>query len=107
MPAAGGGEALPAEWEAPAPPSIQLDGVGLGLFGLRDIYASPVAAADRIYVTGRGGTTVVVSHEDTPRLLARNRLDDRFNASAVLVDGEILLRGERHLYSLADSSKKP
>ena len=77
------------------------------LFGLRDIYASPVAAADRIYVTGRGGTTVVVSHEDTPRLLARNRLDDRFNASAVLVDGEILLRGERHLYSLADSSKKP
>jgi outer membrane protein assembly factor BamB len=75
------------------------------LAGLREIYASPVAAAGRVYVTGRAGTTVVVSHEDQPKILALNRLDDRFNASAVLVDGEILLRGERHLYSIAEPVK--
>jgi hypothetical protein len=31
-----------------------------------------------------------------------NRLDDTFSASAALVGGDLLLRGERHLYCIAD-----
>jgi hypothetical protein len=33
--------------------------------------------------------------------IAANKLDDRFDASPALVDGEIYLRGYRNLYSIA------
>ena len=33
-----------------------------------------------LYVTDRDGSTMVISHDDSPRLLSLNRLDDRFNA---------------------------
>jgi len=64
-----------------------------------------VAAAGRIYVTGRDGTTVVLQHDRENRTLAVNRLDDVFSASAALVENELYLRGERFLYCLADSLK--
>jgi hypothetical protein len=35
-------------------------------------------------------------------VLAVNRLDDSFSASAAVVGGELFLRGERHLYCIAD-----
>lgn len=73
------------------------------LANLRDIFASPVAAAGRIYVTSREGMTVVVQGGDTPRILAVNRLDDSFSASAALVDGQMFLRGEQFLYCLSDA----
>jgi outer membrane protein assembly factor BamB len=70
---------------------------------IRDVYSSPVGAAGRIYVTSREGVTQVMSHgEDTPRMLAVNRLDDSFSASAALVGRELFLRGERFLYCIAD-----
>jgi outer membrane protein assembly factor BamB len=70
--------------------------------GITDVYASPVAAAGRIYVTDREGTTLVIAHAATPRPLAENRLEDRFNASAALAGRELFLRGERFLYCLAE-----
>jgi len=72
------------------------------LGGLRDIYSSPVAAAGRIYITDRNGATLVLSHADKPELLALNRLDDSFSASAALVGRELFLRGERSLYCIAE-----
>jgi outer membrane protein assembly factor BamB len=71
------------------------------LEGLDDIYASPVAAAGRIYVTDRGGTTAVL-RPGKLELLARNTLDDSFSASAALAGRELYLRGERYLYCLAE-----
>jgi outer membrane protein assembly factor BamB len=71
------------------------------LVGIRDVYSSPVAAAGRLYVTDRDGTTLVLSHEDTPRTLGQNHLDDSFSASAALVGRELLLRGEKYLYCIA------
>lgn len=68
--------------------------------GIRNVYASPVAAADRIYVTGQNGTTVVFSHADQPQVLAINALDDRFSASAAIADKSLYLRGHRYLYAL-------
>lgn len=78
-------------------------GALLRVEGIRDfIFASPVGAAGRIYVTGRDGTTVVLRHDAENAPLAVNRLDDRFSASAALVDGELYLRGEKSLYCLAE-----
>ena len=71
------------------------------LVGIRDIYASPVAADDRIYIPDRNGMTLVISHSDLPRLISANRLDDGFNASPVAVGKELFLRGERFLYCIA------
>ena len=74
----------------------------LRLERFRDIYASPVAAADRVYITDREGKTLVISHDDTPRVLALNQLDDSFSASAVIVDNELFLRGEKYLYCIVE-----
>ena len=72
------------------------------LKALDRVFASPVAAAGRVYVTGRNGATVVLGHGDSPAVLAVNRLDDGFSASAALADGELYLRGARHLYCIAE-----
>lgn len=77
------------------------------LTGLRNIYASPIAAGGRIYVTDREGTTLVLSGGQTLEVLATNRLDDRFSASAVAVGRDLYLRGERFLYALAASTEGP
>jgi outer membrane protein assembly factor BamB len=69
---------------------------------IRNVYASPVGAAGRVYITDLDGTTVVISHGDSPTVLAINRLDDSFSASATPVGGELFLRGERYLYCIAE-----
>lgn len=72
------------------------------LGGMSEIYASPVGAADRVYVTDRNGTTLVISHSSHPKLLAKNALNDTFSASAAIAGGELFLRGEKRLYCLAE-----
>jgi len=72
------------------------------LDGIREAYASPVAANGRIYVVDRGGLTVVISHSDKPALLAANRLDDTFNASPAIVGRELFLRGEKWLFCISE-----
>jgi outer membrane protein assembly factor BamB len=71
------------------------------LDGLRNVFASPVAAAGRVYITDVDGRTVVIRHADEPRVLALNQLDDAFSASPVIVGPDLFLRGERHLYRIA------
>ena len=71
------------------------------LGAIRNVYASPVAAADRIYVTDLDGTTLVISHAEVPRVIAVNRLNEGVNASAAIVGREMFLRGEKSLYCLA------
>ena len=80
----------------------QSRGEPLRLDGIRDnIFASPVGAAGRIYVTARDGRTVVLRHDAKNETLAVNELGDSFSASPALVDREIYLRGERFLYCIA------
>lgn len=75
----------------------------LRVAGIRDfIFSSPVAAADRIYVTGRDGATAVLRSDAENSTLAINHLEDSFSASAALVDKEIYLRGEKFLYCIAE-----
>jgi outer membrane protein assembly factor BamB len=66
-----------------------------------NVFASPVAAAGRIYILGQQGTAVVLKHGQTLDVIATNTLDDRFDASPALVDREMYLRGYRRLYCVA------
>jgi outer membrane protein assembly factor BamB len=68
---------------------------------LKSLYASPVSAGERVYFTGRDGTTVVIKRSDKLEVLAVNRLDDPIDASPAVVGKEIFLRGERYLYCIA------
>lgn len=78
-------------------------GEALRLEGIGDfIFASPVGAGGRVYVTGRDGVTVVLRHDRANAVLAVNKLNDSFSASPALVDGELYLRGERFLYCIAE-----
>jgi outer membrane protein assembly factor BamB len=70
--------------------------------GVPNVFASPVGAAGRVYIPGREGTTAVFRHGPAFELLATNKLDDGFDASPALVDGEIYLRGTKYLYSIAE-----
>jgi outer membrane protein assembly factor BamB len=70
--------------------------------GIQDVYASPVGAADRVYITDRDGTTLVIAHAAKLKVLAENRLDDRVSASASIAGREMFIRGERNLYCIAE-----
>jgi outer membrane protein assembly factor BamB len=72
------------------------------LKGVSSFYASPVAAAGRIYLVDREGTTLVLRQGDRLEVLATNRLDDPIDASPVAVGKQLLLRGERYLYCLEE-----
>ena len=72
------------------------------LDGMGNIYASLVGAAGRIYVVGRDGKAVVFRHGEKFELLATNELDDIFDASPVIVGGDLYLRGHEYLYAVAE-----
>ncbi|MDZ4685790.1 MAG: PQQ-binding-like beta-propeller repeat protein [Planctomycetaceae bacterium] len=77
--------------------------IRLGSMG--NIYASPVAGGGRVYVTDLDGKTIVMSHDDQPKVLAINILDEEFAASAALVGRELFLRGKKHLYCIAEDAE--
>lgn len=70
--------------------------------GLTGIYASPVGAAGRIYVTGRDGTTLVLRNSGRLEMLATNKLDDPIDASPAVAGHQLFLRGHQFLYCLSN-----
>jgi outer membrane protein assembly factor BamB len=72
------------------------------LVGVRNMYASPVAAAGRIYFTDMSGVTLVMTNDAVPKMLSVNALQDSFSASAALVGSELFLRGTKYLYCVAE-----
>jgi outer membrane protein assembly factor BamB len=77
------------------------------LQGLGTMYASPVAAAGRIYISDRDGATLVIEHGPKFKVVATNHLDEHFNASPVVVGNQLLLRGESHLYAIEAVQQVP
>jgi len=70
--------------------------------GISGVYASPVAAAGRVYLAGRDGATVVIKDGTALEILATNKLDDKFDASPALSGKQLFLRGHKFLYCLAE-----
>lgn len=68
--------------------------------GLGVLYASPVAAAGRLYYTDRNGVTVVIKQGPDMEVLATNQLGEGVDASPAVVGRQLLLRGEKHLFCL-------
>jgi outer membrane protein assembly factor BamB len=68
--------------------------------GISNIYASPVGAADRVYLTGRDGTTLVLKRAAALEVLATNKLDDFVDASPAIAGKQLFLRGRQGLYCL-------
>ena len=73
------------------------------LNGIRNVFSSPIGAANRIYITDRDGLTMVLNPQgEELKILAKNQLDDSFSASAAVVDRNLFLRGERYLYCISE-----
>ena len=70
------------------------------LAGIRNVYASPVAADDRIYITSLDGETLVFTSGAHPEALSLNKLDDQLSASAALIGDTIIMRGRKSLYCI-------
>jgi outer membrane protein assembly factor BamB len=79
------------------------------LEGISNVYASPVGADDRIYITSRDGTTTVIERgrfeksgdKNEAVVLATNKLDEQFDASPAVAGREMFLRGREHLYCIS------
>ena len=65
--------------------------------------ASPVAANGKIYFCSYLGTVVVVQAGDKFKVLARNRIGERINATPALLDGNIYLRTAKHVMAFGGS----
>ena len=70
--------------------------------GATGVYASPVSAAGRIYLTGRNGAVQVIKDSDTFESISVNKLDEQFDASPAICGKEIFLRGHEYLYCIAE-----
>ena len=67
---------------------------------LSNVYASPVGASGRIYITGRDGTTLVIERSPVFKILSVNPLKERFDASPALAGRQLFLRGAEYLYCI-------
>ncbi|MBX3437037.1 MAG: hypothetical protein KF861_06075, partial [Planctomycetaceae bacterium] len=67
------------------------------------VYASPLAAGGHIYLTLRSGTTVVIKDSEKLEVVATNVLDETVGGTPAVVDDELFLRGDKHLYCISES----
>jgi outer membrane protein assembly factor BamB len=72
------------------------------LTGLKNLYASPVAANGRIYFVSREGAGLVIKDQPKLEVLGKNQLDEGFDASPAIVGSQLFLRGKEHLYCISD-----
>ncbi|MEM9186802.1 MAG: PQQ-binding-like beta-propeller repeat protein [Planctomycetota bacterium] len=70
--------------------------------GLSNIYASPVAAGGHVYLTDRDGTTVVIQDTAELNIVAKNSVGETVDATPAPVDGQLFIRGERHLFCIGE-----
>ncbi len=67
---------------------------------IRTTYASPVAAGGNVYLTGRGGTVVVIKDSDNFEVVAENSLGEGIDATPAVCDDEIFVRTSKHLFCI-------
>jgi len=70
--------------------------------GIRGVYASPVAAGGRIYLSSREGVTLVLESGKQVKVLATNKLPDPIDASPVVIGNDLYLRTHTHLYCISE-----
>ena len=73
--------------------------------GLGTIYASPVAAGGHVYLADRNGLVVVIKDSDTLEVVASNSMGEVIDATPAIVDNELYIRGENHLFCIERRSE--
>jgi outer membrane protein assembly factor BamB len=68
----------------------------VGIFG--DFYATPVAAAGKVFITSQNGTVAVLAAGDTFQVIAKNTLGEPVFATPAIADGKIYIRTAGHLF---------
>jgi len=66
--------------------------------------ASPVSAGARIYFLSEDGETIVIASGGEFKILARNSLGERCQASMAVARGRLLIRSEKNLYCIGPES---
>jgi len=73
---------------------------------MKGVYASPTAAAGRIYFVGRNGVSYVLKPSDKFEVLAVNTLNDKIDCSPTFVGNEMYIKGKETLYCLTSTNSK-
>ncbi|MBW8015523.1 MAG: PQQ-binding-like beta-propeller repeat protein [Planctomycetes bacterium] len=71
---------------------------------MKGVYASPAAAAGKIYLAGRRGVTCVIKPADQLKTIAINKLDDSFDCSPAFAGTELYLKGKKYLYCISSQT---
>ena len=72
------------------------------LEGTGTVFASPVGAGNRVYISSEAGITYVVREGEKFEILAKNTLDDGNFASFAIADDELFIRSFQYLYCIAE-----
>ena len=68
--------------------------------------ASPVLADGKIYITSEDGVTTVLKAGPKFEILAENNIDEYTLSSIAVSEGQLFLRGDKHLYCIGTRAKK-
>lgn len=72
------------------------------LEGLRGIYASPLVANGHLYVVGREGMVMVLKDAPKFEVVAKNKLNDKIDASPAMIGKDLYLRGHEFMYCISE-----
>ena len=61
---------------------------------------SPVVAGEHLYITNDEGETIVIKTGGLFDVVAKNNLKEKCYSSPAFSDGDIFLRGEKHLFCI-------
>jgi outer membrane protein assembly factor BamB len=73
----------------------------LKIDGITNIFSSPTGNNDKIYVAATNQVSVLKAGPEFA-VLAKNTLDDTFEASPVIVGNDLFLRGIKYLYCISE-----
>jgi len=64
-------------------------------------FCIPVFAGGKVYLTDRSGTFVVIEDSETLKIVATNSMEETVDATLAIVDNELFIRGDKHLFCIA------
>ena len=70
--------------------------------GVSRTYASPIAAGGYVFLTGRSGNTTVIKDANKLTVVAENSVGETVDATPAPAGKELFIRGERHLFCIAE-----
>jgi outer membrane protein assembly factor BamB len=67
-----------------------------------DFESSPVIANGKLHAVNNKGRTFIIELGDKPKIVARNDLDDKIQATPAVANGCIYLRSDKYLYCIGE-----